>query len=369
MNIYQLSVEQLSDRSSSFFVEFAYQNLIPNLLEKAEFDDGPKRLMNERAFEPLIEHFKKTNLSSGHFKNPELYQLAINSLLNFDNADYLERNRALFQMQMGLRPIEDIPFLPNGYYRFFHLHQQLFKCENGRFMECQESFYFRIPDCSTKFILPISGLYNDLVDQEIYPRVVGELDTTVLTDYMNRSISLLQNYSNELFKDFEAAIHYIVLTPNLGEGKRWSYNLRTRYQGGIFIDPFRIEVPGIVEALIHEYLHQRLWLWWAHEPLTGIKKEPQTIISPVTQLPKKVPVMLHAFLIYVNVYDFFLFAHTQETLLLESEKVFIEKRLDKLHRAIPQLFDRLKPAVLPGTKADKFLELVYSQFKAIPPIS
>src|SRR5205085_5909118 len=95
---------------------------------------------------------------------------------------------------------------------------------------------------------------------------------------------------------------------------RSSFSARMFYAGGIFSSLLRGNVPALVENLIHEYFHQRLWVWWSIESPQDLPPETLMIESPVTRTQKSVRVMVHAFLIYIGVCAYYRFALENEPL-------------------------------------------------------
>ena len=66
--------------------------------------------------------------------------------------------------------------------------------------------------------------------------------------------------------------------------------------------------PLTAESLIHEYYHQRIWLWWLIEAPAHLPPREVMMTSPVSGQQRPVCVMMHALLIYASLIDFYSWA-------------------------------------------------------------
>jgi len=99
----------------------------------------------------------------------------------------------------------------------------------------------------------------------------------------------------------------------------------------------------LVESLIHEYYHQRIWLWWLIEAPADMPDHSMTIVSPVSRQERPVQVMMHALLIYVSLTDYYHWAGR----LFPGESDWIGRRWRTLHAGAVGLL-RMLQGVLAG---------------------
>ena len=94
----------------------------------------------------------------------------------------------------------------------------------------------------------------------------------------------------------------------VGDFGRPGFSCRTRYYGGIFINPEYENGHWLAETIIHEHLHLKLWLWWTFEPVAAQAALEVEIDSPVTGRRRQVGAMLQAYLIYAQCIEFYAWA-------------------------------------------------------------
>jgi hypothetical protein len=99
----------------------------------------------------------------------------------------------------------------------------------------------------------LPGRSSDFVDLSSHQRREAEKN-------LQHSESLLGQYLGAAFADFISVIRTVSIVGPLRV--RHSFSCRTAYFGALFIDPFNRPILGIIEDLMHEYYHQRLWAWW-----------------------------------------------------------------------------------------------------------
>jgi HEXXH motif-containing protein len=359
--------------TGSDFYEFAdrTQRLLPfDLIEKA-LRDNPATAPHRRGIEDI--HALMGVYSDDHvdhaqgplpYRNPDIFPSMI-ALIISDDSTHIERHLGNLRLHLAARDAREVEGLDDGYYRLVHSHGSLLRVREGNKRDVHKELTFRTEGSRPIVYLPADELFNDLVDTTLYPRVSEQPDAPALASLVANAMSMLRQYSPEVWADFQQVISSIVLTPDFGHPDRWSYSYRLNYFGGIFINPFRVNVYGMVESLIHEYYHQRLWQWWAYEDLPGMPPEDVTVISPVTGNRRSVQVMAHALLIYISALHFYAHQLQQPTAQEAQEREWLTRRALLLHEGIPQLYESLRTTSPPRTAALVFLDSLMEQFSAI----
>jgi hypothetical protein len=191
---------------------------------------------------------------------------------------------------------------------------------------------------------------------ELYPRLTSDYDANHLLELATRAASIFTNCCTQMSADFMKVIRHIILTPDIGNSDRWSYNCRLLYFGAIFINPFRVNPYGMVESFIHEYFHQRLWQWWAHEEIEGLPTDDVMVRSPITGNLRSAAVMLQALIIYISVLHFY---HQQLDAKRDDPAQLTEllaSRASKLQRGILLLYEELRKVVPQKTTAYSLMD-------------
>ena len=194
--------------------------------------------------------------------------------------------------------------------------------------------------------LPYPGLFDDVVGAGVYDGSAGARMAAHAPRMIGDAASALERYSGELYEGFREAIGTVGLTGEPEVAERSSYSSRMYYAGGIFSSLLQDNVPALVENLVHEYYHQRLWVWWSIEAPEDLPDESVTIQSPVTGMQKSVRVMLHAFLIYIGVCEFYRFALAHEQ-LPDHVAAWVGRRLAHLTNGSIELRARLIESLQP----------------------
>ncbi len=202
--------------------------------------------------------------------------------------------------------------------------------------------------------LPRPGLFRDLLGADLYPDVPAARPDEDLLQDVEAALQRVRLHDEALHAEVQRCFSVLVLTTDFGT-VRSSFNLRLRYVGGLFLNPFHETPLGLAEGLVHEYYHQRLWHWWWNEPLQGLPGEDVQVVSPITGRQRPVPVMTHALVIYTALAGF----HADLAGRLDgAERAAAEARAQRLAGGIGPLRDALRQAVPPGTRAAELLDLV-----------
>jgi hypothetical protein len=198
---------------------------------------------------------------------------------------------------------------------------------------------------------PRAGLFRDLLGADLYPEVPSSrADGDLLRD-VEEALELVRLYDPSLHADVRRCFSVLVLTTDFGT-VRSSFNLRLRYLGGLFLNPFHETPLGLAEGLVHEYYHQRLWHWWWDEPLEGLPGEHVEVTSPITGRRRPVPVMTHALLIYAALEEFHAALAGRQRLPAASA------RSRRLAEGIGPLGEALRAALPAGSRAAGLVDLV-----------
>lgn len=296
------------------------------------------------------------------WRNPEVYGqialLAKHAARNDNLVPILESLRLQVGM-VGPRAAR----LADGLYRLAYVDGSFYVSRGGEIREIEGEIRTSVNGFRGLVLLPFENLFADLVDPSLYPPVCNDFEPRQLESQLAKAFELLEFYSPEVICDLEDVVQTIVLVPNFEDQKRWSYNLRLAYFGGIFINPFVTGPYGLVEALIHEYCHQRLWQWWAYEPPTGLPAGNLMIRSPVTGRDKSAVVMVHALIIYVAVRDFYVTQVLRRARVSGDEEKWVADRVDLLSHAIPKLYRELCAQIQPCTMIASTLNYVMERFE------
>ena len=287
--------------------------------------------------EHLLARFESDSLSRS-WENPEIYPALIGMLNSSDEVDW-RYHLSVLELQTG--NFRDFSSLPDGVYRIGFPEFGVVSVRSDNVEELSGQLFFRVNDKPTYHVYPRAGLFTKLVGADLYPEEEsGGAAGIQIEDFVRCAWGILDSYDSSLTGDLASSISRIVLTPDFGDDIRWSYSLRLRYLSGIFINPYRVNRHGFVESMIHEYCHQRLWLWWSFDPLDGITDNGRQVISPVTGRRRSLAVMFHALLIYIAVEDFYRHCLAEEEMPV-VERDWCVERHKHLGKALPELYSRL----------------------------
>lgn len=145
----------------------------------------------------------------------------------------------------------------------------------------------------------------------------------------------LDSFSKKLFS---STISYLLISSQLSNGKRHSFNLRLAYLGAIFIDPAQRPALLVAEDILHEFIHQVLWTSWALNYRSfGDREWSEIIESPFTGNSRPLPVMTQALFIY-NAAALFLQSHNKNSYWCQK----CQARLIELQNHLPLLLIKIK---------------------------
>lgn len=297
----------------------------------------------------LVSLAEALERAPGSAANPELYPFLIAA--RFAPAALCDTLVDKIRWHAGLADDLGAGLTP-GYHRSrrapgVHLESE------GR-LEPVDGCWAEAPGTTVRVYFPRPGLFRDLLGEDLYPDVPpARADADLLRD-VEEAFELVRRYDERLYEEVRRCFSVLVLTTDFGT-VRSSFNLRLRYVGGLFLNPFHETPLGLAEGLVHEYYHQRLWHWWWEEPLDGLPGEDVQVTSPITGRRRPVPVMTHALLIYMALEAL----HATLARRLEGEVGrAAELRSARLAAGIGPLGDALRQAVPAGTRAADLLDLL-----------
>lgn len=209
--------------------------------------------------------------------------------------------------------------------------------------------------------LPRPGLFRDLLGADLYPDAPSTRPDADLLRDLDEAFELVRSYDEALHAELLRCFRVLVLTTDFGT-VRSSFNLRLRYVGGLFLNPFHETPLGLAEGLVHEYYHQRIWHWWWNEPVDGLPGEDVQVTSPITGRRRPVPVMTHALLIYTALAA--LHGALGERLAGER-RAQAAARAETLAAGIGPLDAALRAVVPEATRAADLLDLI-GRLRGVP---
>lgn len=297
----------------------------------------------------------------GHWNNPELYP-SIFRLMR-PGTDHDDAMRCL-ELQLGLVDLSPASF-KSGFYREGGSRSRVRRIADGTISDLSSSILWRLGGSEFPvFYLPYPHLFDDVVGEKVYIGV-AEIDRSDLESMVRGAQSALRGYSPELHDGFCDAIGSIALVGIEGGLDRSSYSARMNYAGGIFCSFLNSNVPALLENIVHEYYHQRLWVWWTIEPPDDLPPEDVTIVSPITHLDRSVQVMVHALMIYIGVAS--LYTYCLDNLpLAPPTRAWAERRLAMIQAGIETLPCRLRERLAACPKTLGFVNFLADLHRPAP---
>jgi hypothetical protein len=285
------------------------------------------------------------SLGAAPWKEPELF-LALYALVESFNApDALILRAIRFHLIPDLEPPRE---WRSQYLRSPVLRRKLYKF---------------VDDGSTPMDLPklrrdgpvlvpvVPGLYFDALNSELYPESKIPLSSELYAK-IESSLDMIGHFSPALLDDIIRTVNVIAIVGDMG---RPGFSARTKYYGGIFVNPQYEHGDSLAETIMHEYLHLKLWLLWTFEPVCSDEVSAVEIISPITGQRRSAGVMLHAYLIYAQCIEFYLWANRIQA---GGNAEWNKNRLDHLLDRMPILRDALVSAVVDEKSAMQMIDAI-----------
>jgi len=238
--------------------------------------------------------------NSPHWRNPELYPHLL-ALQNSSGSTEYQAHIDALRVHLGL--IEPTPYACRSR-RFIRLRTpDAVVIENLGGRLCEVPRRVVRSDHGPLVYVPHPGLFDDIAGGLYHgagsAAMVADLGAGITAAFRD-----LKTYSQELWSGVSETISVIAFTADdLAETR--SFSMRTSYIGGIF--SAICQPPALVENIIHEYYHCRLWTWWLVDRPADLPPDDVVIRSPVTGATRPVAVMMQALLIYVGLIDYYRF--------------------------------------------------------------
>ncbi len=323
---------------------------LPLLLLDRSLQINPLLEKRQDAIIALRRHIEEHNIAAGLWRNPEIY-FPIFSLSDLaPDLDRVDQLLRLLRVHLGLDPLADAD-VPDGFYRLADLDGTLV-CRRGESIQPYEGEWCLPSETGhPRVYLAVPGLFSDILRDFVPPRGYSRSnappDPRLATERYRQAYALMMAYDRELAAEFCRIVTTVALLPPLAEPSepddpalRWSYNLRFRYYGGIFVNPYLVDAFGLAEGMIHEYIHQRVWLWWMVDHPSGIPPVDSKILSPVTGAVRAGHVMFQALLVYTAALDFYR-CMEDRTDAGPGISEWARRRMALLESALPVLAERL----------------------------
>lgn len=216
------------------------------------------------------------------------------------------------------------PHIAQGYFKLLAFHAGLMNLEqitSAPVLVLRQfkfgNYWHRRDRTDTPFILvdsgPNSGLalkknctiikvrseqFSDMALDQVWDAGRGSMTSDI--SVIEKALDLLHEKLNPpIAKLFGDIVHYLLISTEISNGKRHSFNLRLAYPGAIFLDPARRPALLVAEDILHEWIHQILWLAWElkHRAFSSAEWN-CSVISPLTGNRRALPVLSQALVIY-----------------------------------------------------------------------
>jgi hypothetical protein len=355
MNLFATLFDSISRYERTAFLAQADDRMCIDYLGRAlskPVYDTPSLRKLSKANEVLAS----ADLRSVLRREPELYFPILNLAMRDLEGEELEKHLHLLGVHTNLldfrTPFEGIRFVRKL------IRPEIYDLINDRYFSLKDLVY-QPTNCQIKFLAPTSGLFSDMLPSYLYPIQFAHTDVA-FGDIAQRTVDLIRKYSPELALDIELTIKAVCFTPNIG---RPGFSYRIAYFGGVFINPFVRHRFSVAETLIHEYLHQRLWQWWAFERMIDPEDDITCITSPITGQTRTAAVMLQALIIYIQTIHFLDYLLAEVPLSADTSAA--EARRASLRKGLPILTASLSDTLAQGTEAQRCLTFLKDNFVAV----
>ncbi len=242
--------------------------------------------------------------SCTHWNNPELYPHLLQLLGARDTQLDAKSHLLALQGHLGLRNVDRRMF-NHRYFRRHGSSPSVFELNGEKIGLVMDAIL--IAEAGFPVVYrPVPHLFDDVVGDGItYVGSALPLSDREMKNAVRSAIDLIGRYDADLHQGVTSAIGVIALTGEWHPGDRISYSMGRSYTGGIFASVCTESAALLAESLIHEYYHQRIWLWWLIEAPSDLPPRDVTMTSTVSGQQRPVSVMMHALLIYTSLIDFY----------------------------------------------------------------
>ena len=293
--------------------------------------------------------------SGQRWKNPELYP-HLNRVI-IPGYSFLQRHIDALRVHVGLQHLT--PSIVPGL-RFWRLRDPILKVveiAEGD-VDNENAFEVRVKLGQPFPVVyrPHPNLFDD-IERNLYRGNGCDIDSFRLSQLVENAFNLLVGYSPDIASGFRREINTVAMMARQLGGTK-SFSLRNFYIGGIFVsigDPVML-----AEQFIHEYYHQCIWPWWMIEPPPDLPSDEETIVSPITGRVRPVSVMIHAFLIYQSLIDFYRFVLSNPECRGHDQGVLADAqtRLSKIEGGSKPLLTALDNALSEHPRTRAMVEMI-----------
>lgn len=299
--------------------------------------------------------------------NPEIYAPLVSLGDRCPDVEVATKLLDRLDVIVGRVPVE-ADHLDDGVYRLAPLGRGVVRRSGGRVAPLDA--HWSAPGEGLAY-LPVPGLFTDVPFPEVYEPTGPAGDAAFALARYRRARRMLAQVDPVVARDFERTVSMVALMPPVPTvadepwplQAHWSFSLRMRLFGSVFINPFSVGVPGLMEGLLHEYLHQRIWLWWELCPPSGLPGWERWMLSPVSGKSRPVITMVHAFVIFAGVVSLHE-ALLDGLLSCPEERAFSERRSAQLIAALPGLAHTLEGHLPEGSETRELVRSVLADFLA-----
>ena len=337
---------------------------IPRHLLRCSREQNPVLEARRAQLDELEARLAPEGIEPHRWGNPEVHAplMALGDRCPSEAA--VDRQLRRLEVLAGEVPVS-APGNQDGIYRLDHLGQGVVERRGGKVTPRLATWSH--PD-GTLIYLPVPGLFRDLPFPEDYLPEHPAGDYQLAIERYHVARNWLDRVAPKVSSDFREVISGVALLPPVPGAEepptqaQWSFNLRLRYRGVLFVNPFSVGVPALAEALLHEYIHQRMWLWWELDSPTGLPQKRERMVSPISGRSRPAITMIQGLMIFRCV-------TTLHERLLElgdlspQEQTWCAQRHERLRVAVPQLVDALRGRLPDASEARRIVDLVADDFE------
>ncbi|MEM7151389.1 MAG: hypothetical protein AAF799_01045 [Myxococcota bacterium] len=340
------------------------RNTIPLRSLRRSRADNPVLASRRERLDELDARLAPAIISARWWANPEVHAPLMALGDRCSNERDVDRQLQRLAIVTGEVPV-DAPGNEDGIYRLEHLGQGVVERRDGVVLPRLATWWH--PD-GTMVYLPLPGLFADLPFPPDYAPDHPAGNSQVAIERYQAAREWLDRVAPMVSADFRRVISGVALLPPVPGAQvpptqaQWSFNLRLRFRGVLFVNPFSVGLAALAEALLHEYLHQRMWLWWELSEPTGLPLKRERMCSPVSGHSRPVITMIQGLMIFRCV------ATLHERLLDLDEPDAVERawsaqRLDQLRHAVPRLAEALRAQVPEASGARRIVDMIHRDFE------
>lgn len=275
------------------------RHLAARLLASSLAREASSRCILNRFSDELVTRLAAEDCRA--HENPELFLNIAKARLVKTGKSWSELESVL-RVHCGLEPPEALLRGRDGLYRLIRVNGTATEVRNGG-LQASPDVCWSVARERTILITPDAGFFSDVLPQIARGDVLRRDSREPCKTSVLQCLDIIEQYSPALLQDMLAAVAYIVVLKQTGDSKRSSFSCGLDYYGAVFIAASG-GVETLIEGLIHEYCHQRLWSWYYFETRNGAELPVGEIVSPVTGRSRPAYIMLQALIIYLEICRF-----------------------------------------------------------------